>query len=258
MLVAAALLPVAAVGATQRGSVADAATGCGSDDLTVTVRITDAVPGFWWQHALYNVTPSSTTRGGPLLDHLVVPLPTPLGAGVYDVTAVTMDDHSFSLIPDTDVHEQVVVFLDPPLTVGVHTLPTEDLPDRVERIESSIGPLSIDDVVDTVYVLHRSITEPETATDRAFDNSIVPEELTFTCQPVVSPTTLVATTTTPETTTTVPPTTAPHTTPSPAPLPATDGSEVEDQTLRNRTPVAAGVPSASAAAETNLVPAYTG
>ena len=101
MLVAAALLPVAAVGATQRGSVADAATGCGSDDLTVTVRITDAVPGFWWQHALYNVTPSSTTRGGPLLDHLVVPLPAPLGAGVYDVTAVTMDDHSFSLIPDT-------------------------------------------------------------------------------------------------------------------------------------------------------------
>jgi len=247
-------LLAAAVGATQRGSVADATTGCGSDDFSVTVRITDAVPGFWWQHALYNVTPSSTTRGGPLLDHLVVPLPTPLGAGVYDVTAVTMDDHSFSFIPDTDVHEQVVVSLDPPPTVGVHTLPTEDLPDRVERIESSIGPLSIDHVVDTVYLLHRSLTEPETATDRGFGNSIVPEELTFTCQPVVSP----ATTTTPETTTTVPPTTAPPTTASPTPLPATDGAEVEDQTLRSRTPVAAGVPSAPAAAETNLVPAYTG
>jgi hypothetical protein len=64
----------------------------------------------------------------------------------------------------------------------------------------------------------------------------------------------------PTTTTTVPVTTttaAPSTTVPPA-LPATDGSEVEDQVLQNRRSVDGDVPSAPAAVEMNLVPAYTG
>ena len=254
LVVTTALLLAAAVGATQRGSVADTTTGCGSDAPVVSVRLTDAVGGFWWQHALYNVSDASVTGGGGLLDHLEVPLPTSLAAGEYDITVTTMDDHSFGLLPDLARHEQVVVSLEPPPTIGLRTAPSQDLPDFVERIESPVGALTFDHVVDTVYVLHRSIVEPATSNGQPFGNSIVPEEITFTCRPAVPTTTTTTTTSVPATTTTV----VPSTTVPPGPLPATDGSEVENQLLRGSTPVVADVPSAPAAVETQFVPTYTG
>ncbi len=261
------VLLAAAVGTTQRGSQADAATGCGSDELTVTVRVADVVPGFWWRHALYNVTAYSKTRGGPLLDHLAVPLPTPLAAGRYDVTVVTMDDHSPGLFPDRAPHEQLVIALEPPPTLGAYTDPTQDLPDDQNRIESAVGTLDLDHDTGTVWAIHRSIPEPATTSNFAFANSIVPEEITFRCLPPVTSTT--TTSTVPSTTTTVPSstttstvpattTTAPTSTVPPTLLPATDGAGVIDQVLKTGKDVEGNVPSAPAAVETNLVPAYNG
>lgn len=271
LCIATLVLLAAAVGATQRGSQADATTGCGSDELTVTVRIRDVVPGFWWQHTLYNVTGSSKTRGGPLVDHLAVPLPVPLAAGLYDVTVVTMDDHSGALIPDRAVSEQLVVALEGPPTLGAYTLPTQDLPDGLDRIESPVGTLTVDRDTDTVYAIHRSIPDPRAGSNRAFGNSIVPEEITFRCLAVVSPTTLVPSTTVPTTTTTVPvipttttvpvaptTTTPPSTTVPPTLLPATDGADVIAQVVQTGENVEADVPSAPAAVESQFVPTYNG
>ncbi len=266
---------LAAVVATQRGSQADATTGCGSDELAVTVRVSDVVPGFWWQHALYNATGSSTTRGGPLLDHLAVPLPAPLAPGIYDVTVVTMDDHTGGLFPDRAPFEQVVIALESPPTLGAFTLPTQDLPDDLDRIVSSVGTLPVHRETDTVYAVHRSIPEPRAGSRFAFANSIVPEEITFRCLSVLPTTTTTvpsttttttlpssATTTVPVTPTTVPAnptTTAPSgTTVPPTLLPATDGADVSDQVLKTGKDVEGNVPSAPAAVETNFVPTYNG
>jgi hypothetical protein len=273
MIVATVALLAAAVGATQRGSQAGATTGCGSDELTVTVRVSDVVPGFWWQHALYNATGSSTTRGGPLLDHLAVPLPTPLAPGIYDVTVVTMDDHTGGLFPDRAPFEQVVIALESPPTLGASTLPTQDLPDDLDRIVSSVGTFPVHRETDTVYAVHRSIPEPRAGSRFAFGNSIVPEEITFRCLSVLPTTTTTVpsttttlpsstTTTVPVTPTTVPAnptTTAPSTTTVPPTLlPATDGADVSDQVLKTGKDVEGNVPSAPAAVETNFVPTYNG
>ena len=275
MFIITVALLAAAVGATQRGSQAGATTGCGSDELTVTVRVSDVVPGFWWQHALYNATGSSRSRGGPLLDHLAVPLPTPLAPGLYDVTVVTMDDHTGGLFPDRAPHEELVIALESPPTLGAYTLPTQDLPDDLDRIVSSVGTLPVHRDTATVYAVHRSIPEPRTGTPFPFANSIVPEEITFRCLSVLPTTTTTVpsttttttlpsstTTTVPATPTTVPPgptTTAPSsTTVPPTLLPATDGADVSDQVLKTGKDVEGNVPSAPAAVETNFVPAYNG
>ncbi len=276
MFIVTVVLLAAAVGATQRGSRAGATTGCGSDAPTVTVRVTDVVPGYWWQHALYNATVYSKTRGGPLLDHLAVPLPTPLAAGRYDVTVVTMDDHSPGLFPDRAPYEQLVIALEPPPTLGVYTNPTQDLPDDRNHIESAVGTLEVGHDTETVWAVHRSIPEPSVGSGYAFANSIVPEAITFRCLPAI-PSTTTTSTVPSTTTTTVPPstttstvpvpsttapigptTTAPTSTVPPTLLPATDGADVSDQVLRTGKDVEGNVPSAPAAVETNFVPTYNG
>ena len=200
-----------------------------------------------------------------------MPLPAPLGAGRYDVTVVTMDDHTRALFPDRAAHEQVVIALEPPPTLGAHTLPTQDLPDDLDRIESSVGTLAVDRDTGTVFAVHRSIPEPWTGSGFAFANSIVPEEITFRCLSVPPTTTTLPATTTstststtsvPASSTTVPPlpsTTVPSsTTVPPTFLPSADPPDVIDQILRTGGDLEGNVPSAPAAVETNFVPTYNG
>lgn len=176
-----------------------------------------------------------------------------------------MDDHSRALIPDRAVNEQLVVALEGPPTLGAYTLPTQDLPDALDRIESSVGTLAVEHDTETVYAIHRSIPEPRSGSNRAFGNSIVPEEITFRCLTVVSPTTTVPSTTVPTTTTvpvistSVPATsTPPSTTVPPTLLPATDGAEVIARAVQTGEDVEANVPSAPAAVESHFVPTYNG
>ena len=49
--------------------------------------------GFWFQNGIYNLSPDSTTNGGPRLDQLTVPLGGTLAPGVYDVYGISVDDH---------------------------------------------------------------------------------------------------------------------------------------------------------------------
>ena len=261
MFIVSVALLAAAVVATQRGSQAGATTGCGSEAPTVTVRVSDVVPGYWWQHALYNVTAYSKTRGGPLLDHLAVPLPTTLAAGRYDVTVMTMDDHRPGLFPDRAPYEQLVIALEPPPVLGAYTNPTQDLPDDLNHIESAVGTLDVDHDTETVYAVHRSIPEPSAGSGYAFANSIVPEAITFRCLAVTRSTTTTSTVPVPSTTAStvpVPSTTAPSGTVPPTLLPATDGADVADQVPKTGKAVGGNVPSAPAAVETNFVPTYNG
>ncbi len=195
--------------------------GCGVDDGTHTVNFLRETGGFWFQNGLYNLSPESTTNGGPRLDQLTVPVGGTLAAGLYEVYAISADDHlqnpldpadtapfeQFAIavaygtadesvstpipdLPDDAQWQSDGTFTDPiPLQLipgaGSPLPPVEPVtpaPVEASRPGAPLGLMTVTDLTTDVSAIHATVLDPTLVPEpRAFGNSIVPWEAAFVC-----------------------------------------------------------------------------
>lgn len=195
--------------------------GCGVGDGSHTVNFLAQTGGFWFQNGLFNLSPDSTTNGGPRLDQLTVPLGGTLAPGVYDVFGISVDDHLQNPLDpnDTAPYEQFAFAFDYGSDDQVVSDPIVDLPDDAQwqsdgtftdpvpvelipgpgspfpprepvtpdavaasRPGAPMGQIVVGAAATDVTAVHRTVLEPELVPEpRAFGNSIVPWEAAFVC-----------------------------------------------------------------------------
>lgn len=195
--------------------------GCGVGDGSHTVNFLAETGGFWFQNGLYNLSPDSTTNGGPRLDQLTVPLGGTLTPGVYNVYGISVDDHLQNPLDqnDTAPYEQFAVAFGFGSADQVASEPIADLPDDAQwqsdgtftddipgelipgpgspfpprepvtpdavaasRPGAPMGQIAVASAATNVTAVHRTVLEPTLVPEpRAFGNSIVPWEAAFVC-----------------------------------------------------------------------------
>ncbi len=195
--------------------------GCGVGDGTHTVNFLRQTGGFWFQNGIYNLSPDSTTNGGPRLDQLTVPIGGTLAPGVYQVFGISFDDHlqnpldrndtapfeQFAVALGYGTADQVVSDIMPDLPDDAQWQSNGTFPDEIQgelipgpgspfpprdpvtpdavaasRPGAPLGQMVVTTLIADVTAVHATVLDPElVAEPTAFGNSIVPWEAAFVC-----------------------------------------------------------------------------
>jgi hypothetical protein len=195
--------------------------GCGVGDGTHTVNFLRQTGGFWFQNGIYNLSPDSTTNGGPRLDQLTTSMGGTLAPGVYQVFGISFDDHLQNPLDtnDTAPFEQFAVALGYGTADEVVSEVMPDLPDDAQwqsngtfaddiqgelipgpgspfpprdpvtpdavaasRPGAPLGQIVVTAAATEVTAVHATVLDPGLVPEaRAFGNSIVPWEAAFVC-----------------------------------------------------------------------------
>ncbi len=195
--------------------------GCGVGDGTHTVNFLRQTGGFWFQNGIYNLSPASSTNGGPRIDQLTVPMGGTLAPGVYQVFGISFDDHLQNSLDRNDTApaerfavalgygsaDEVVSQAMPDLPDGAQWQSNGTLPDEIatelipgpgspipprdpvtpdavaaSRPGAPLGQIVLTSAATDVTAVHATVLDPGLVPQPLpFGNSIVPWETTFVC-----------------------------------------------------------------------------
>lgn len=212
---------IAAVPSTHAQEEPADLVGCGVGDGTHTVNFLRQTGGLWFQNGIYNLSPDSTTNGGPRIDQLTVPMGGTLTPGVYQVFGISFDDHLQNALDpnDTAPSEQFAVALGYGTADEVVSQVMPDLPDDAQwqsngtlpdeivtelipgpgfpipprdpvtpdavaasRPGAPLGQIVLTSAATDVTAVHATVLDPDLVPQPLpFGNSIVPWEAAFVC-----------------------------------------------------------------------------